>query len=36
VQVRDDPAVGLAYGELLVGLASTVPDGLVCFFTSYM
>ena len=24
------------YGRLLVELAATVPDGLVCFFVSYL
>lgn len=24
------------YGRLLVDLAATVPDGLVCFFVSYL
>jgi len=34
--VRDDPSVVRNYGELLVKLASSVPDGMVCFFVSYI
>jgi len=33
---RDDPAVVRNYGKLLVEMARTVPDGMVCFFTSYL
>ncbi len=25
-----------AYGKLLIGLAGIVPDGILCFFPSYM
>lgn len=32
---RDDDSIIRNYGELLVQLAETIPDGLVCFFTSY-
>jgi DNA excision repair protein ERCC-2 len=32
---RDDPSVTRDYGELLVEIATHVPDGVVCFFTSY-
>ena len=32
---REDPAVLRNYGNLLVELCSAVPDGVVCFFTSY-
>lgn len=32
---RDDASIIRNYGELLVDVASTVPDGIVCFFTSY-
>jgi len=32
---RDDPSVTRDYGELIVDVASYVPDGVVCFFTSY-
>lgn len=32
---RTDPAVLSNYGRLLVDLSSVVPDGIVCFFTSY-
>jgi len=35
-EVREDPSVVRNYGALLVDLAHTVPDGIVCFFTSYM
>ena len=33
---REDTAVIRNYGNLLVEVASCVPDGIVCFFTSYM
>ncbi|KAL7648131.1 UNVERIFIED_CONTAM: hypothetical protein RMT77_000032 [Armadillidium vulgare] len=33
---RDDPAVVRNYGKLLVEMATIVPDGMVCFFTSYL
>uniref|UniRef100_A0A2P2I4Y2 General transcription and DNA repair factor IIH helicase subunit XPD n=1 Tax=Hirondellea gigas TaxID=1518452 RepID=A0A2P2I4Y2_9CRUS len=33
---REDPAVVRNYGKLLVEMAITVPDGMVCFFTSYL
>ena len=29
------PAVIRNYGNLLVEMGSVVPDGIVCFFTSY-
>ena len=32
---REDPSVLRNYGNLLVELCSVVPDGVVCFFTSY-
>jgi len=32
---REDPAVLRNYGNLLVELCGVVPDGVVCFFTSY-
>lgn len=35
-QARDDIAVIRNYGQLLVEMANVVPDGIVCFFTSYM
>ena len=35
-EVRDDASVVRNYGALLVDLASAVPDGIICFFTSYM
>ena len=33
---REDTAVVRNYGNLLVEVAASVPDGIVCFFTSYM
>lgn len=33
--MRSDPGVIRNYGRLLIELASTVPDGIVCFFVSY-
>jgi DNA excision repair protein ERCC-2 len=33
---RDDLAVIRNYGTLLIDMANVVPDGMVCFFTSYM
>ncbi|CAH0399586.1 unnamed protein product [Chilo suppressalis] len=33
---REDVAVIRNYGQLLVEIAASVPDGVVCFFTSYM
>ncbi|KAG1684720.1 General transcription and DNA repair factor IIH helicase subunit XPD [Nymphon striatum] len=35
-ETRDDTAVIRNYGTLLVEMATIVPDGVVCFFTSYM
>lgn len=35
-ETREDPAVIRNYGNLLTELAAVVPDGMVCFFTSYM
>jgi DNA excision repair protein ERCC-2 len=34
-EMRDDSSVVRNYGALLVELANTIPDGMVCFFTSY-
>ena len=34
-EARDDPAISRNYGDLLVNLSQHVPDGIVCFFTSY-
>uniref|UniRef100_A0A0G4HEZ2 DNA 5'-3' helicase n=1 Tax=Chromera velia CCMP2878 TaxID=1169474 RepID=A0A0G4HEZ2_9ALVE len=34
-ELRDDVAVVRNYGDLLVSLAKEIPDGMVCFFTSY-
>ncbi|KOB69307.1 TFIIH basal transcription factor complex helicase XPD subunit [Operophtera brumata] len=33
---REDVAVIRNYGQLLVEISACVPDGVVCFFTSYM
>ncbi|KAL8590345.1 General transcription and DNA repair factor IIH helicase subunit XPD [Nucella lapillus] len=35
-ETREDIAVIRNYGNLLVEMATIVPDGLVCFFTSYI
>lgn len=35
-ETREDTAVIRNYGQLLVEVAKTVPDGIVCFFTSYL
>ncbi|XP_033127767.1 general transcription and DNA repair factor IIH helicase subunit XPD-like [Anneissia japonica] len=35
-ETRQDIAVIRNYGNLLVDLTSIVPDGIVCFFTSYI
>eukprot|EP01006_Ploeotia_vitrea_P066054 TRINITY_DN94260_c0_g1_i1.p1 TRINITY_DN94260_c0_g1~~TRINITY_DN94260_c0_g1_i1.p1 ORF type:complete len:772 (-),score=58.21 TRINITY_DN94260_c0_g1_i1:689-3004(-) len=34
-QQRSDPAVIRNYGNMIVELAANVPDGIICFFTSY-
>lgn len=34
-RVRNDIAVVRNYGNLLLSLAQVVPDGIICFFTSY-
>ena len=33
--MRHDPGVVRNYGRMLVELAATVPDGIICFFVSY-
>ncbi len=33
--IIQDPSVVRNYGDLVIELAHTVPDGMVCFFTSY-
>lgn len=33
--LRDDPSVIRNYGDLLEEMVQVVPDGMVCFFTSY-
>ncbi|GBP79904.1 General transcription and DNA repair factor IIH helicase subunit XPD [Eumeta japonica] len=35
-ETREDVAVIRNYGQLLVEIAGCVPDGVVCFFTSYL
>lgn len=35
-ETREDTAVIRNYGQLLVETAKCVPDGIVCFFTSYL
>lgn len=35
-ETREDIAVIRNYGQLLVEIAANVPDGIVCFFTSYL
>ncbi|GAX84382.1 hypothetical protein CEUSTIGMA_g11804.t1 [Chlamydomonas eustigma] len=35
-ELRSDPAVVRSYGRLLVDLSTVVPDGIVCFFVSYL
>lgn len=34
--LRSDKNVSKNYGSLLITLASIVPDGILCFFPSYM
>mmetsp|Transcript_14369 Transcript_14369/g.23917 ORF Transcript_14369/g.23917 Transcript_14369/m.23917 type:complete len:770 (+) Transcript_14369:56-2365(+) len=34
--LRNDPAVVRNYGSLLIEMSGVVPDGMVCFFTSYI
>ncbi|KMV65916.1 Rad3-like DNA repair helicase [Encephalitozoon cuniculi EcunIII-L] len=34
--LRSDPSVVRNYGHLMVELSKVVPDGIVCFFPSYM
>jgi DNA excision repair protein ERCC-2 len=35
-EVRNDPAIVRNYGNLLLEMAKIVPDGIVCFFPSYL
>ncbi|ORZ35249.1 transcription factor TFIIH complex subunit Rad15 [Catenaria anguillulae PL171] len=35
-EVRNEPAVVRNFGQILIQLAATVPDGIVCFFPSYL
>ena len=33
--LRDKPDVVRNYGDLLINISNVVPDGIICFFTSY-
>jgi len=35
-EMRNDPGVVRNYGKMLVELSTVVPDGIVCFFVSYL
>eukprot|EP00834_Sanchytrium_tribonematis_P002000 NODE_55_length_29507_cov_0.809712.p3 type:complete len:560 gc:universal NODE_55_length_29507_cov_0.809712:16041-14362(-) len=35
-EIRNDPSVVRNFGNLLIDMAKTVPDGMVCFFPSYL
>jgi Rad3-related DNA helicase len=35
-EVRNDPAVVRNFGQIMVEFAKAVPDGIVCFFPSYL
>lgn len=35
-ETREDVSVVRNYGQLLVEISTIVPDGVVCFFTSYL
>jgi DNA excision repair protein ERCC-2 len=35
-EVRNDPAVVRNFGQILIDLSCIVPDGVVCFFPSYL
>lgn len=35
-ETREDVSVVRNYGQLLVEVSTIVPDGVVCFFTSYL
>ena len=35
-EVRNDPAVVRNYGNILIEFSKIVPDGLACFFPSYV
>lgn len=35
-EAREETAVIRNYGHLLIETSRTVPDGVVCFFTSYL
>jgi DNA excision repair protein ERCC-2 len=34
--LRSEKKVAIAYGKLIIGLSCIVPDGIICFFPSYM
>lgn len=35
-EVRNDPAVVRNFGQILIEMSKSVPDGIVCFFPSYL
>lgn len=35
-EMRSDAGVIHSYGRMLVELSATIPDGIVCFFVSYL
>jgi DNA excision repair protein ERCC-2 len=35
-EVRNDPAVVRNFGSILIEYSKVVPDGIVCFFPSYL
>lgn len=35
-EVRNDPAVVRNFGQIMVEFSKIVPDGVVCFFPSYL
>lgn len=35
-EARDDAAIVRNYGNLLLEMSAAIPDGIVCFFTSYL
>ena len=35
-EMRSDAGVIHNYGRMLVELSATIPDGIVCFFVSYL
>ncbi len=35
-EIRNDPTIVRNYGDILVRLSQTIPDGLIVFFPSYL